>query len=411
MQHARVRHRYMLDQVSHTAWWVNFDNMSISKSMARGAFRGLQNLAANGRRQTGINLIAPDASAQQIEEIKRRAAFYFSPVQATSLAIHPAFTRALALDASPVLLFGAADTRQHPLAKLHGGVFDIDWRANPSDGWAWIDAAAWSASHVPEIAASMRRLDQLRSRIQTEGLPRCYLFGTGPSLGAALRRDWSDGIRIVCNTIVRDAELWHHIRPHALVAGDGIYHFGFTEFARAFRRDLRARLKESPSVLFIYPAAFDHIVRRDFGGLDGQLVPLPAGTRSSVHDCFEARFELPGLGNVLNMLLLPLGCALSKRVGLWGFDGRAPDDRLFWANSNSHSYTELLPTLQAAHPAFFDHHVPKDDPEKYLRSVHGDMLEHVLEQAEQSGWQFEMLHPTWTKTLARRAACGVASEP
>ncbi len=385
--------------------------MSIAKSLARGAFRGLQNLAANGSRAAGINLIAPDASAQQIEEIKRRAASYFTPAQATSLAIHPAFTRALALDASPVLLFGAGAARQHPLAKLHGGVFDIDWRANPSDGWAWIDAAAWSSSHVPDIALSMRRFDQLRSRIQTESLPRCYLFGTGPSLGAALRRDWSDGIRIVCNTIVRDAELWHHIRPHAVVAGDGIYHFGFTEFAQAFRHDLRARLQESPSVPFIYPAQFDLVVRRDLRGLEGQLIPLPVGTRATVHDCFDGRFALPGLGNVLSLLLLPLGCALSKRVGLWGFDGRAPADRLFWANSSRHSYTELLPTLQVAHPAFFDHHVPKDDPEKYLRAVHGDVLDYALQQAEQAGWHFEMLHPSWTKTLAQRAAAGVAGEP
>ena len=385
--------------------------MKIAKSLARVAFSGLQTLATKGSRQAGINLVAPGASAQQIDEIKRRAAFYFSPAQATALAIHPGFTSALALDACPVLLFGADDARQHPLAKLHGGVFDIDWRTNPSDGWHWIDAAAWSASHAADISASASRLHQLRNRLQAEGLPRCYLFGTGPSLGLAQQRDWSDGIRIVCNTIVRDAKLWHHIRPHAVVAGDGIYHFGFTEFARAFRHDLRARLEESPSVPFIYPAQFDLIVRRALPGLDNQLIPLPVGIRATVHDCFDGRFELPGLGNVLSLLLLPLGCALSRRVGLWGFDGRAPADRLFWANSSRHSYTELLPTLQTAHPAFFDHHVPKDDPEKYLRSVHGDVLDYALQQAEQAGWQFEMLHPSWTKILARRAALGVASEP
>ena len=119
--------------------------MSIAKSLARGAFSGLQTLATKGSRQAGINLIAPEASALQIDEIKRRVAFYFSPTQAAMLAIHPAFTRALALDASPVLLFGAPDARQQALAKLHGGVFDVDWRTNPIDGWNWIDAAAWSA--------------------------------------------------------------------------------------------------------------------------------------------------------------------------------------------------------------------------------------------------------------------------
>lgn len=385
--------------------------MSTFKNLARGAFGGMQSMLAKGSRQAGIHLIAPGATAQQIDELKRRATFFFPVAQAAALTTHAAFTSALALDASPILFFGQPDIGQHPLSRLHGGVFDVDWRSNPSDGWHWIDAAAWSARHVVDTTAAARHFDRFRALVSTEGLQRCYLFGTGPSLGVALQRDWSDGVRIVCNTIVRDAGLWHHIRPHALVAGDGIYHFGFTEFARAFRRDLRKRLAESPTVPFIYPAQFDLVVRRDLVGFEEQLIPVPVGAGASIHDCFDGRFELPGLGNVLNLLLLPLGCSLSRRVGLWGFDGRAPADRLFWANSAGHSYTELLPTLQAAHPAFFDHHVPKDDPEKYLRSVHGDVLEHALRQAEQAGWQFEMLHPTWTKTLAQRASPGVALEP
>ena len=385
--------------------------MSTLKILARIAFGGVQTMFAKGNRQAGLHLVAPGATAPQVDELKRRASFFFPGAQAAALTAHSAFTSALALDASPVLLFGQPDVGQHPLAKLHGGVFDVDWRSNPSDGWNWIDAAAWSARHVADTEAAARRFDRLRALVRMEDLRRSYVFGTGPSLGGALHRDWSDGVRIVCNTIVRDAGLWHHIQPHAVVAGDGIYHFGFTEFARAFRRDLRTRLTESPTVPFIYPAQFDLVVRRDLVGLEEQLIPVPVGTRASIHDCLDGRFELPGMGNVLNLLLLPLGSALSRRVGLWGFDGRAPADRLFWANSVGHSYTELLPTLQAAHPAFFDHHVPKADPEKYFRSVHGDVLEHALRDAERAGWQFEMLHPTWTKTLAQRLAPGVASEP
>ena len=64
---------------------------------------------------------------------------------------------------------------------------------------------------------------------------------------------------------------------------------------------------------------------------------------------------------------------------------------MFWANSAGHSYTELLPTLQEPRiPAFFDHHVPKDDPEKYLRSVHGDVLG-VCAVSGRSCW-LEVLH-------------------
>ncbi len=385
--------------------------MSIARTMARGAFSSLQVMAARGSRQAGINLIAPDATPQQLDEIRQRAAFYFPTAQAAALAVHPSFSHALALDASPVLLFGQGQVRQQPLAKLHGGVFDIDWRTNPSDGWNWLDAAAWAAGHVAETGEGKRRFAHFQAAVQGLGLQRAYVFGTGPSLAGARERDWSDGVRIVCNTIVRDADLWQHIKPHAVVAGDAIYHFGFTAFACAFRRDLRERLLQSPNVPFIYPARFDHLVRRELADVAGQLIAVPVGSHASVHDSFVARFQLPGLGNVLNLLLLPVACSLSRRVGLWGFDGRAPADQLFWSNSSAQSYAELLPTLQAAHPAFFDHHVPKDDPEKYLRSVHGDILDYALAQAEAAGWTFEMLHPTWTKILAKRLASGVASQP
>jgi hypothetical protein len=385
--------------------------VSLAKTIARKAFGGLQSVVASGDRQGSIKLVAPQACAADLDEIRRRAAFYFAPAQAARLTVHGTFSSSLALDASPILLFGDATARQNPLAKLHGGVFDVDWRVNPREGWNWVDAAAWAAQHVPDVSLASQRFSALRERLLAKGLGRCYVFGTGPSLGAAQQRDWSDGLRVVCNTIVRDAALWRHIQPDVLVAGDGIYHFGFTDFARAFRRDLRLRLQESPHVPFVYPAEFDLVVRRDLAGLEEQLIPVPVGAHATLHNSFDGRFALPCMGNVLNLLLLPVGCALSRQVGLWGFDGRAPADQLFWANSTSQSYTELLPTLQAAHPAFFDHHVPKHDPEKYLRSVHGDVLEHALVQAEQAGWRFEMLHPTWTATLARRAAAGVASLP
>lgn len=383
----------------------------IAVAAARAALGGVQALAGRDSGRSALTLVAPDAGEPEVAEIRRRAAFFFSEDLAARLVVCREPSKRLLLRRAPILLFGAAAFGADPLARLHGGVFDVDWRNNAHDGWNWIGAATWSSRHQPDLAAARRRLAGLRQRLAKSGLTRCYVFGTGPSLARAGERDWSDGIRLVCNTIVRDPVLWRHIRPNVLVAGDGIYHFGFTEFARAFRHDLRERLRESPEVMFVYPAPFDLIVRREMAGLDEQLIPLPIGTLTSLHDSVAERGELPALGNVLNLLLLPVGCALARRIALWGFDGRAPNDLLFWANAPAQSYTELLPTLQAAHPAFFDHHVPREDPEKYLRSVHGDVLEHALSEAERAGWAFEMLHPTWTSTLAKRRAEGVAATP
>jgi hypothetical protein len=87
---------------------------------------------------------------------------------------------------------------------------------------------------------------------------------------------------------------------------------------------------------------------------------------------------------------------------LWGFDGRAPSDKLFWSNSPKHNYPELMPLLKQYHPAFFDHFVPANDPFKYQRENLGDILKIYIEDAESKGFYVEMLHKSWNPVLQKR---------
>jgi hypothetical protein len=286
--------------------------------------------------------------------------------------------------------------------KLHPSGHHLDSNENPNDGFEWINFAAACHGHRSNIEASRRRFQSLLSDLRARDAKRAYVFGTGPSLAAAIDREWSDGYRIVCNTIVRDPVLWAHLEPDVFVAGDTIYHFGFTEFARAFREDLKKRLRERP-VCFVYPAMFDVIVQREFAEFRDFLIPVPMkpGKQLFLGDMDED-FSLPAVGNVLNLLLLPLATTLSKEVGLWGFDGRAPNDQGFWANSGRHSYPELMHTLHEAHPAFFREHIPTGRESKYVATFHGDLLDSNLALLEKEGWTFRMLHRSHTPTLAKR---------
>jgi hypothetical protein len=257
------------------------------------------------------------------------------------------------------------------------------------------------SAEMSDFSAVRKRLNERITVLRQEAKSKCYIFGTGPSLEKAIDRKWDDGYRVVCNTIVRDPILWDYLKPDFVVAGDAIYHYGHTEFARAFRRDLRARL-EGSNTLFLYPAQFHAVIEREFDGLEGQLIPIPYGWKRKVNVDLSQSFQLPNHGNVLGLLLLPLACTLSKHVYLWGFDGRAPNDKLFWKNSSKHTYPEFMEELKKAHPKFFDHYVPASDPNKYTRDTQGDRLELALQIAEKEGWTFEMMHPSWTLTLQRR---------
>jgi hypothetical protein len=311
---------------------------------------------------------------------------------------------------APLLVYGHWSSKWSWIRRIRGNVFWVDDELNPLAGWEWCDLALHSFTIMGHsIPDGRSRLNDAINRLRALGFSKCYLFGTGPSLGRALDTDWSDGFRVVCNTIVRDAKLWAHINPHFIVAGDGIYHFGHTDHARAFRRDLAQRLKETDTY-FLLPDRFFPMVADELKESLDRVIPISIGTHEAVHRDLTNDFALPCVPNVLNMLLLPLGCTLSKRICLWGFDGRAPADKLFWANSSKQSYQELMEGLRQAHPAFFSHQVPDKNPNKYVQAVHGDLLDRLLSQAEAEGWAFEMLHETWTPTLAKRRPLGQRGE-
>jgi hypothetical protein len=136
--------------------------------------------------------------------------------------------------------------------------------------------------------------------------------------------------------------------------------------------------------------------------LSALLIPIPVAAHDILHVNLRERFELPHIGNVLNQLLLPVACTLSKSVWLWGFDGRAPNDKLFWANSAAHAYPEFVDELRREHPAFFGKWVPPGKESHYVNDVHGDSLDERLRRAENEGFEFVMMHETWTRTLSKR---------
>ena len=113
-------------------------------------------------------------------------------------------------------------------------------------------------------------------------------------------------------------------------------------------------------------------------------------------------FMLPHVGNVLNAMLLPIGCTLGTDIRLWGFDGRAPADSGFWSNSSRHAYPELMQSIREAHPAFFADLVPPGRKTNTSGRFTAARWTKDLGEAEGRGFQFRMLHRSWTPTLNKR---------
>jgi len=368
-------------------------------------FNNLMDLLRSPVRRPDVLLVIGNASPAKAREVASRLQFLFSHLEnaprlrSVGRASPTAYIRSTGV--------AVADAAAVPSFVRRGlrWVVNLDYETNPDEPWQLIDLGV-AITHRPDrktLAAARQTFVAHVQRLQAGGPRPVYLFGTGPSLQLAGKRSFADGTVIVCNTIVRDPELWHHLAPAFLAAADALYHFGHTSHARAFRADALRRLQESEGrTLFVYPATFDVIVRSEFKDVQSLLVPIPLGEHTDATVDLTERFSLPLLGNVLGDLLLPLGCTLTRDVRLWGFDGRAPADSGFWSNSSRHCYPELMQSMRDSNPAFFSSYVPQGNEIKYVQWVHGDQLEERFTEAERRGFQFRMLHPSWTSTLQKR---------
>lgn len=348
-----------------------------------------------------IVIVSNDTTEFIINEIKSRLVFYTPSVKDAFVSTQANVPAYSLFRGDSVLIYKKMSEFKRSMLSLFNNVFFVDHRFYIS-AWDWIDFANYYCDYVPDLEKSKNTLSRAIGRSHRDNTP-AYIFGTGPSLAKAFEHSFSDGNCIVCNTIVRDKSLFDKLHPQFIVAGDAAYHFSFAEFAKAFRRDLHKCLRET-GVYFVYPAKFDVLVQREFFDVSDKLIPIPIGSHKNINVNLLETFQLPSLGNVLPLLQLPLACTISKNVYLWGFDGRSPKDDVspFWANSEKHSYPELMSTLKSAFPYFFDFFVPNNKSSNYIKSVHGDLLDERLIAAESIGYEFVMLHPSWTHTFAKR---------
>jgi hypothetical protein len=340
-------------------------------------------------------------------ELIRRASFFFknNPIEIVVIKTNKLFIIKYFFNPNIKLIYGFSFKNSFVKKNQDNLLFfDIDYNHNHDDGWQWHKALSiynYKKSLINKtLEESYLRLKN--SLLIFPKFDKAYIIATGPSLSKAAEIDWTDGYRIVCNTIVKDPIIWKHINPHFIVAGDAIYHFGTNDFAISFIEDLKNRLRES-NTFFIYPLLFHAYVCNVLQEFKDRLIPIPTVNRESIHISLLKDFRLPdAIGNVLNLLLLPIATTLSRNVFLYGFDGRAPDDKLFWSNSSKHTYTDKLIEIIKQHPKFFEEHVPKHGESNYVNNVHGNRLERILILAEESGWHFNMMHKSWTETLNKR---------
>lgn len=276
--------------------------------------------------------------------------------------------------------------------------------------WEYVRYAAFLYDHMSGTArralheSGKRSLGEAAAKLA--GLRKAYVFGTGPSLSQAVQFDYSDGVRIVCNSIVRNPELLEHIKPHFIAASDFVFHFGPSRYAGEFRRDL-VRALESTGAYFLVPDQLAPVMLAHYPEIAGRTIAIPLtnrydlrSKRGPVNVQLLDRFKVNTLDSVLNLLMLPVASTLADEVYVIGCDGRKPSDNGFWSHHAASQYAGLMKTVSDAHPGFFDVDYV-DYYERYCSHVAA-----VISAGEALGKRYASLVPSHIPALSARTGQG-----
>ena len=222
--------------------------------------------------------------------------------------------------------------------------------SDPQDAYRAVCFTYWRQGGEDRQYLSTSRSHLIDLKHQVRGR-RISVFGTGPSIVETAAENHIDDFNVICNTIVKNREFVRTVKPQMVLATDAHLHFSFHRYSARLLSDL-IHVVQSHNASFFTFDKFAAFVRQRIPELRDRTFGIPSGRGSYGFD-LDRQYALAPGESVLSMFLLPLASFLGDEILLHGFTGRGPDDRLFWAHSDLYQYSDLLPAVRGAHPAFF----------------------------------------------------------
>lgn len=227
--------------------------------------------------------------------------------------------------------------------------FYLSSECNSSAALLWYDllTLAERVSWIDDSRLVLQRLFQ-----ELGGRKRAYLFGTGPSIKEVENHTYQDGVRIICNSMVRNDHLLELIQPHILGFTDSVFHFGVSKYAEAFAKDV-IKVVRRYGVYCVTNQVGYALMRTHYPELTEYLIGVPARRFGRPIALSPTYLKTRDYTNILTRYMLPLAAGLSRELFLMGFDGRKSDENYFWKHNPTTQYTSSMDSAYKTHPAFF----------------------------------------------------------
>ncbi|MCQ8185381.1 glycosyltransferase [Parvularcula maris] len=301
-----------------------------------------------------------------------------------------------------VLLWRTDDASANGIpTELKGkSVIRVDHDNVQNAGSFYLKFAEWFPDRQQEsLERSKTALDTISRELTSS---KGYIFGTGPGLGLMSDHDFSDGVAIACNSMVRNKPLLQRMKPPLVVVGDPIFHAGPSSYAAAFRASLVEVLDEYSAYLMVPMRDFHiyeyHLPERFITKIIG--MPFKKGEEPQLD--LLSNHVVTTTSNILTLFLLPLATTFFDEIAIAGCDGRpVSSDDYFWSHDTASQFNDQMPVIRQAHPAFF----AIDYNDYYLR--HCETLETWLSAAEEKGHRIVNMTPSFISALQKRSVPSV----
>ncbi|EJG9897990.1 glycosyltransferase family 2 protein [Campylobacter lari] len=259
------------------------------------------------------------------------------------------------------------------------------------------------AEKIPNLHKKYKKIseDKILSLIKPLRTEKIYLFGTGPNFKYAIDYDYSDGLVIVCNSIVVNKDIILKLKPKIFVMADPIFHAGPSNYAADFRKHLVEMFEINPCVIVV-PLRDYHIYKTylpkhivDF------LVPIffkiPSSDESPFYtDIFE-HLQVKTTNNILTLFQLPLAASLGSEIYLLGCDGRPKSkNSYFWSHNSKVQINDKMQDIKNTHKGFF-----RIEYDVYYNK-HIYFLTKLINIIEKNGKKVTNLTPSYILPLQKR---------
>lgn len=229
------------------------------------------------------------------------------------------------------------------------------------------------------------------------------LYLTGPSVEILSQKQIDhSAIKIICNSLVKNEKLLCKLQPDVLMFSDPAYHFGVSKYAAIFRSYVKKAMIEFPEMICIVPERYYPLTISFLGEIARErIIGIPVIDSDQFNFPSTSRFFVKKTNNILTLMLIPIASQITKRIFIFGADGRVKGDKGYWKHAQSSQMSDQMKTIYDSHPSL----ARDEDVEKYYEE-HCQLLEELLQYGENTyETHYCCKTPSFIPALAKRVSC------